>query len=96
MATIDDVRRANKSAGHFWFEPDTMRFFSSVVETQLIADKYFVTSEKPPNGRRRFTVRIAIDGGREIGTVGEFLGYKGLASARKAITAIVAAEKVNA
>ena len=58
--------------GHF-FDADTMRFFGSRIgAVRIIGDDwYFITSEKPPHGRRMYSVRkMELDG--NIETIGEF------------------------
>lgn len=91
---FDDIRKRNAAAGGHWFEPSTMRFFSSRVQSTFYGAKdgraYFVTSERGPNGRRAYSVRVAnLDG--SISTVGEFQGYPtgraAHAAARKASNA---------
>lgn len=78
---LDDIKRRNMRVGNYWFEPDTMRFFSSRVHSTIYIPNdgagvaYFVTSEKPPHARRAYSVRRAnVDG--SIDTVGEFCGYR--------------------
>ncbi len=76
---MDDIRKRNAAAGGCWFEPSTMRFFSSRVQGSFYGAKdgraYFVTSERGPSGRRAYSVRVAqLDG--SIDTVGEFQGYR--------------------
>lgn len=75
---FDDIRKRNAAAGFKWFEPDTMRFFSSRVQSTFYGAPdgraYFVSSERGPSGRRGYSVRVAnLDG--SIDTVGEFQGY---------------------
>jgi len=71
---MSEVRDANREAGFHFFDPDTMRFFDSRIETRLIDGRFFVTSEKGPDGVRRFTVRRAMPDGT-INTVGDFQGH---------------------
>lgn len=79
--TIDDVISLNRSTGHHFFDPDTMRFFNSRIETELMRGRFFVTSEQGPHMARAYTVRVAGDDG-DIGSVGEgFMGYGTLAEA---------------
>lgn len=97
--TIEDVRAANRMVGGHWFDADTMRFFKTRIESGLVACDWveatadtpahprrhrFVTSEKGPDGVRRYSVREALPDG-SIATVGEFQGYRTLAAARAAI-----------
>lgn len=79
FSTMQEVREANKAAGRFWFSESTTRFFNSRVETELIAGRWFVTSES--NGTRRYTVREVLDDGARIETVGEFMAHGTLAEA---------------
>jgi hypothetical protein len=78
--TIHDVKVANDLIDNHFFDPATMRFFNSRVETDLIDGRFFVTSEKGPNGIRAFTVREAKPDG-SIDTVGEFQEHATLKSA---------------
>jgi len=80
FSTMQEVREANRAAGRFWFSESTMRFFNSRVETELIAGRWFVTSEDNGNGRR-YTVREVADDGARIETVGEFMAHGDLAEA---------------
>jgi len=55
-----------------------MRFFSSRVHESFYGAPdgraYFVSSERPPGGRRAYSVRVAnLDG--SVGTVGVLCGY---------------------
>jgi hypothetical protein len=80
--TMEDVIRANTEIGEHWFEPATMRFFKTRIESRLIAGHRFITSEKGPDEVRRYTIRDARPDG-SIDTVGEFQGYRTLAQAKK-------------
>lgn len=69
------VKAANVRAGGHWFEPDAMRFFRSRPASFAYSGcggVYFVSSERGPDGVRRYSVRQAIEGGKVIRTVGEF------------------------
>jgi hypothetical protein len=93
---MDDVRRANRNAGLYFFEVGAARFFRSRIGTTLYGGRYFVTSEQFVDGRgnaapRRYTVReVGPDGG--IDTVGEFQAYESGAAARRAIQQLVNGE----
>lgn len=84
-ASIGDIQRANAEAGQHYFEPDTMRFFSSRVSAGVHGGRYFVTGERRgfDDYRRAYTVRIALDSGH-VETVGEFLAYSSSAAAHRA------------
>ena len=55
-ATIDQIKQANKNRGHDWFSAATVEYHGSKVETEVIADFYFVESShrtlgEPDSGR---------------------------------------------
>lgn len=55
-------KRAHKDAGGFFFSPDTMRFFSSRIESDLYRGRVFITSEKwGHENARHYAVRIIRD-----------------------------------
>lgn len=84
--TMADVKRNNKALGGFWFSPDTMRFFQSKVESELINGKYFVTSEKDGERHPRlYSIRKYNPGTSRIDTVGGFQTFKTLQDALDAI-----------
>lgn len=58
--TIDDIKAANKAAGKFFFDPETMRTFKrrlSPIVYQGPVGVYFVTSEVDFNDNRSYNVR---------------------------------------
>ena len=76
---------------HF-FDKDTMAFFNSRLETGLLKDQYFITSEqdttyKNPafNGERRYSIRHIDHDNKLIHTINDFMGYKTLEQAKKAL-----------
>ena len=82
--TIQDIKNANRAAGHHFFSPDTMRFFGSRILRGVIGGKYFITSEQREyDTPRRYTVRVCDDRGH-IDTVGDFHSYDTPAQARAA------------
>jgi hypothetical protein len=92
-------KAANRAAGFFFFSKDTMRFFRSKVESDLltIGDRqFFVTSEQfvpsdgPPDDRK-YTVREAMPGG-DVNTIGEFQEHFNKDAALLAIYDTVEAE----
>lgn len=88
--SMEDVRAANESIGHHWFEPSTLRFFRSRIGQTLYGGRYFVTSEQfvpratGCSGPRRYTIRAAKPSGA-IETVGEFQQYETSEQARRVI-----------
>lgn len=81
--------RDHEAAGGFWFSPSTMAFFQSRVETGLLDDGRFVSSEQRPAGPyddedppRLFTVRrFADDDAFLVSTVGDFQEHDTLEAA---------------
>lgn len=75
--TMEDVKRNNKESGQHFFDPDTMKFFRSKVESGLLKQKYFVTSECAGDDHPRlYTVRKYDPKEYDIRTIGEFQGYQ--------------------
>jgi len=73
--TIAEVKIANKNKGYFFFSPDTMRFFNSEIESEIIKGKYFITSERMKLSMPKlYTIREAKENG-SIDTVGNFQQY---------------------
>jgi NADPH-dependent ferric siderophore reductase len=87
MKTLEDAKQRNEETGHYFFSPDTMRFFKSQVETPLLGGEYFVTSERAPHDTsRRYTLRqIDWDTG-EVNTIGEFYSHRSVDCAKDALT----------
>jgi hypothetical protein len=91
--TIEDVKAANRSIGHHYFDRGTMRFFNSKIESGLIGGKYFITSERMElNMPKRYSVRMAAPDGT-IDSIGEFQQYDSKEDAREAIRAIMSEVK---
>jgi hypothetical protein len=92
--TIDDVKRINARMGYHFFSPSAVRFFSSQVESGLLDNHCFVTSEqdtgrvsdtiKAWNGERRYSVRFFNEETGCIETIGKFGAYATLAEALRA------------
>lgn len=70
--TIQTIKANNLLAGQFFFSRDTMRFFKSRVLPTIYGGRYFITRETDPSGKTAFSVREAIDGGKNIKTIGAF------------------------
>jgi hypothetical protein len=91
--SLAEVRAAHKAAGGHWFDRRTMRSFGSVIETKLIRNRYFISSELSFCGEdRAFSIREVSDAG-SIKTVGEFRQYLTLADARGALLDLVRTRK---
>lgn len=75
--TMTDVKRENKKAGRYWFTEGAIKFFNSKIESKLLNQKYFVTSERFEEGYPRlYTIRAYNPKTHQIDTVGEFQQYK--------------------
>jgi hypothetical protein len=92
--TMTEIRARYASlnpTGH-WFDKDTIKFFScTLAEGGRITpggEILFATSEKPPHGRRAYSVRVLRADG-DIDTVGEFCGFGSWAAAERAIAEMV-------
>ena len=73
--TIRQIKNYNSSTGHYFFEPSTMRFFSSRIHSDVYGGCLFVTSEKGSHQPTRlYTVRKIEEDGNII-TVGEFQAF---------------------
>lgn len=88
--TVTDIQISNKLARLYFFEPETMEFFNSQIESAVIGNALFITSEIPRKrdravigwNKRRFTIRAALLGG-DIATAGTFGGYATKRAAEK-------------
>lgn len=81
-----------KKAHKLWFSPDTMRFFRSIVETDLVKGQYFITSERQKNEEnKKYTIRKADN--ISVRTIGKFQQYTSLAEAEKALNDIIESEE---
>lgn len=60
---VDEIAQANRRAGGHWFDADAKRFFRSRCDGPVIGGRLFVSSEKGPDERRLYTIRVALDDG---------------------------------
>lgn len=91
FATMADFKQANADRGEFWFSENTMRFFQTEIESDLInldGRQFFVTSEEDPSGLRLCTIREALADGT-VETIGGFHEYDDLDEAVEALHALV-------
>ena len=73
--TINEIEKAVIASGSHWFDVDTMAFFGTRVRPVVyegIGGIFFVTSEKPPESPRRYSVRQYFADTNKISTVGDF------------------------
>jgi len=76
FTSITEIRQANQAAGYSWFSPDTLRWFHSRIHADVYNGRYFVTSERNPEGVRRYTVReVTEDGDIRTAEGCEFFEY---------------------
>lgn len=65
--TMAQVREANKIIGNHWFDKDTMKHFKSKIETKLIKNKYFISSEDNFHHMREYKIRtVNYDGSIKV------------------------------
>ena len=84
--TISEVKSIVTANGGHFFDKDTMKFWGTRIETGVIKNVCFVTSENSYDGTKRFyTIRRF--NGKSIDTIGEFQQYKTKESAREAARA---------
>lgn len=73
--TINKIQDEMNAAGSHWWDRGSMRWFGTRASEQVYQGKggiYFVTSEKPPHGGRKFSVRKYNPEAKDIDTIGEF------------------------
>lgn len=82
--TMNQLSRYNGSRNHYFFYPDTMRFFSSRIQTNPpYKGRVFVTSERMNwNSPRLYSVRVIQPSGN-IETIGDFQGFATRQSAHR-------------
>jgi hypothetical protein len=80
VTSIAELRALNEANGGCWFGKSEMRFFGTRIESGILPGNRFVTSEQPPHGSRKFSVR-SFDAQGDIDTVGDFCAYSNRADA---------------
>lgn len=84
--STDQIRKHSLALGHHYFSPSTMRFFGSKLYEDLVAGRYFITSEyNYDRTTRLYTIREVSGDSCDINTVGEFQQYASLRAARNAL-----------
>ena len=79
---MEQVKQANKRYGRYWFSPETMSFFNSIIETSLLDEGFFVTSERYDlEDPKRYTIRKVKNVSGHIITIGRFKEFKSLKKA---------------
>ena len=82
--TMNQLERYNGNRNYYFFQPDTMRFFSSRIQTlPPYKGRVFVTSERRNwNSPRLYSVRVIQPSGN-IETIGDFQGFTSRQSAHR-------------
>lgn len=89
MTLAEAKAKYNETGGHF-FDRDTMRFFSSRIESALYKNRCFITSEKNFDGTERYyTVRRFSEDFQRISTIGDFNRIRSIATAREIAKEVV-------
>lgn len=75
--TISELKIKHANNGGKFFDRDTMKFFSTKIETNIYKSGHFITSEKEgfESTKRMFSVRF-IEHDYRISTVGRFGQFK--------------------
>lgn len=84
ITTIAELKALNEKNGGCWFGRGEMRFFGTHIESGVIRGRYFISSEQPPHGPRKYSVR-SFDSKGSVETVGEFCSHATRADALAAI-----------
>lgn len=60
--TIEDAKQVNEDNGYYFLSPDTLKFFDTKIESDIIKDQYFIINDaagfrdRRPGGRREYKV----------------------------------------
>lgn len=82
LETMAQAKQAHKNFGGHFFDREAMRFFNSKVESELIAGRFFITSERfDDNSPKLFTIREIAPNGEILGDVGKFQEFETLSDA---------------
>ena len=86
MKNLVNFKRLNKENGGKFFSQATMDWWNCKIESELLKDKYFVTSERRDiKDAKMFTVRSCDWSDGSVETIDDFNSYDTLG---KALTAI--------
>lgn len=84
IETIADLKALNERNGGCWFGKGEMAFFGTRIESEIIRESFFITSEQPPHGPRMFTIRTFDEHGN-IKTAGKFCAFDSKSDALEAL-----------
>jgi len=88
VESIAALKRLNEANGGCWFDAGSMEFFGTRIESDIIRGSFFITSEQPPHGARKYSIR-SFDEQGSVETVGNFCAF---ASKEDALAALVEVE----
>lgn len=94
--TMLEVQSAHRNKRDInWFDPEAMKFFRTKLESVGFIDEarnrvWFVTSEKPPHGKRQYSIRYMDLKTGWVETEGEFCSISSYAKAAGQIVHIIA------
>jgi hypothetical protein len=97
--TINEIQGEMRARGSHWWDPEAMRFFRCIVDSNVYEGPggvYFVSSEKGPHGPRAYTVRKYEPSTRDIATHSELGEFATLADARDAAQEAASADAAGA
>lgn len=72
FSSMSEFKAAYKAAGMHFFDRKTMNFFKSRIESGVLKDRFFITSESDIRGENRFYNLREIESDLGIRTIGEF------------------------
>ena len=76
MKTLAQFKALNKKKGRHWFDKDTLEYWATKFETDLISGRFFITSEKDFSGLKRlYTVRGVNWETGQVSTIGDFQAH---------------------
>jgi len=83
---LEEFKERNRAKGFHWFEPDTIRFFNSVITNFDIITGYFISSERQHDtDERRYTLRRADFASGNVLTISRFQQYSNMRQAKAAL-----------
>jgi len=83
---MEQVKNANKKSGMYFFSKPTMRFFNSIIETELMEGGFFITSERYKLGlAKRYTIRQVTNEQGHIASKSDFQEFKTIDRAIKQV-----------
>lgn len=85
MMKFYEFKELNAAKGYHWFKPDTLRFFKSRMSNWDVITGYFISSERGPDNKRKFTIRRGDLETGTVSTIGQFQQYQSLRTAKTAL-----------